>query len=60
MAKKPTKAKAPTVEDALEAVQSAIDEARAAIVKSKTHSTRTFEGQLEIASQAIAKAQFKA
>lgn len=55
-----TKKKTPTVSEALEAVQAAIEEARDAVVKSKTHSTRTFEGQLELASQAIAKAQVKA
>lgn len=56
MAKKKTL----TVSEALEAVQTAIDEARDAVVESSKHSTRTFEGQLELASQAIAKAQFKA
>lgn len=53
------KKKTPSFPDALKDVQAAIDEARAALVASK-YSTRNFEGLLEMAEQAISKAQVKA
>lgn len=60
MAKKTPAPKVLGVPEALEAVQVAIGEARDALVASNRHSTRNFEGLLEMASQAISKAQVKA